>query len=71
MARFAVLKQSRGIKKCAFCKYYYDPSYTVISPKKGQKNVWEYENNIKRPCRLRNNMEMQSHMCCSKFESRI
>ena len=45
MARFAVLKQSLGIKKCAFCKYYYDPSYTVISPKKGQKNVWEYENN--------------------------
>lgn len=56
MARFAVLKQSLGIKKCAFCKYYYDPSYTVISPKKGQKNVWEYENNIKRPCRLRNNI---------------
>ena len=27
-------KGSTGMKKCAFCKHYFDPTFEVIAPKK-------------------------------------
>ena len=60
-----------GMKKCAFCKHYFDPTFEVIAPKRGIKDVWEYERGVKKPCLLRNNREMQSQMTCPKFEVRI
>jgi len=64
-------KGSSGMKKCAFCKHYFDPTFEVIAPKRGMKDVWEYERGVKKPCLLRNNREMQSQMTCPKFEVRI
>lgn len=58
-------------EKCAFCKHYFDPTFEVIAPKRGMKDVWEYERGVKKPCLLRNNREMQSQMTCPKFEVRI
>lgn len=40
-------KGSTGMKKCAFCKHYFDPTFEVIAPKRGMKDVWEYERGVK------------------------
>lgn len=58
-------------EKMCFCKHYFDPTFEVIAPKRGMKDVWEYERGVKKPCLLRNNREMQSQMTCPKFEVRI
>ena len=42
-----------SIRKCAFCKYWWDSVNSAISPK-GGFGVWEYEPNIKKKCRIWN-----------------
>lgn len=71
MSRLSARKGSNAIRKCAFCKYYYDPTYEVIAPKKGLKDMWEYDRGVKKPCLMRSNRDVESHMSCSKFETRI
>ena len=35
MATVLARKDSTGMKKCAFCMYFYDPVNEVIAPKRG------------------------------------
>lgn len=64
-------KNSPSMKHCAFCKYFYDPANTVIAPKRGQKDVWEYLVKEKRPCLQKNNRETESQMTCPRFECKL
>ena len=57
-------------KKCAFCKYWYDPTNQYISPKAPNINVWEYEKNVKCKC-LKKNLEMYSTNACSYYECKV
>lgn len=36
----------KTIKKCAFCKYWYDPTNSAISPRSPKINLWEYDDKI-------------------------
>lgn len=60
-----------GVRKCAFCKYYYDPTNSVIDPKSGQKGIWEYEFNVQKPCLAKSNRNTPSNGFCSKFECKL
>lgn len=35
-------------KKCAFCKYWYDPTNSAISPRSPKINLWEYDDKCKK-----------------------
>ena len=71
MAKQLVRVGGNAIRKCAFCKYYYDPTNSVINPKRGMKDMWEYETGIRKPCTARNNMDMPSHNTCPKYVCKI
>lgn len=71
MAKILATEGTPGMKKCAFCRYYYDPTNSVITPKKGQQKVWEYETGIKKPCRMKSNRETSSQNMCQKFSCKI
>lgn len=60
-----------NMKRCAFCIHWYDPTNSVISPKSGFKDMWEYETGIKKPCLEYNNQERPSSNVCSKFKCKL
>ena len=61
-----------SMKKCAFCKYWYDPTCEMIAPSTAGR--WKYKMGVKRPCRLKKNVEMKSSIilnanCRSKIST--
>ncbi len=40
------------VKKCAFCKHWYDPTNSYIRPRVPQAGTWEYDDKAKRKCML-------------------
>lgn len=41
---------TKTVKKCAFCKYWYDPTNSAISPRSPKINLWEYDDKAKCKC---------------------
>lgn len=58
-----------SIKKCAFCKYWYDPACEMITPSTAGR--WKYKMGVKRTCRLKKNVEVKSSISCSSFECKL
>ena len=58
------------VKKCAFCKHWYDPTNSAISPRSPQINLWEYEENMKKKC-LQKNYDMKASAFCGKYECKL
>jgi len=56
-------------KRCAFCKYWYDPTQECITPKSGN-NWWEYEPTKKRKC-LKLNIDKIANASCNKYECKL
>lgn len=61
---------SSGGRKCAFCKHWYDPANSVISPLNSVGNMWNYKRGVKKDCFLRK-MKTISESSCFKFESKM
>lgn len=40
----------RTIKKCALCKYWYDPTNSAISPRFPKINLWQYDDTARMKC---------------------
>lgn len=57
-------------KRCAFCKYWYDPTNQYIKPKTPTLGMWQYESSAKSMCLAKNNQMSASHQC-PKFENKI
>ena len=57
-----------GMRKCAFCKMWYDPTNQHIRPK--NKSYWEYDNNAECKC-LRTNAMRKGYQYCHYFESKM
>ena len=55
-------------KKCAFCKYWYDPTNSCISPV--QLNFWEYDIKAKQKC-LKRGIDKPSTFSCSQYECKV
>ena len=60
-----------NMKHCAFCKYWYDPTNSVITPAKGRKGVWEYDGEEKRCCLKWNNSQRKAFNICKFFECKL
>ena len=59
-----------SIKKCAFCKHWYDPTNQFITPRNPAQHLWAFDSNAKCPCLLKN-ISMQAGAFCLKYEPKI
>lgn len=57
-------------QRCAFCKYWYDPTNQYIQPQDAKNNLWKFETTAKCKC-LKYNLLKGSGMRCNKFENKI
>lgn len=60
----------KTIKKCAFCKYWYDPTNSAILPRSPKINLWEYDEKAKAKC-IHKNYEMKASAFCGNYECKI
>lgn len=60
----------KTVKKCAFCKYWYDPTNSAISPRSPKINLWEYDEKAKMKC-LQKNYDMKASAFCGKYECKL
>ena len=60
----------KTVKKCAFCKYWYDPINSAINPKSPQINVWEYDDKAKKMC-LQTGLNMSGGASCGKYICKV
>jgi hypothetical protein len=62
----------KHIKKCAFCKNWYDPTNSVITPKAPAIGMWEIKNINQKCMCLKKNIPMAANAFCSQdFEKKI
>ena len=57
------------IKRCAFCKHWYDPANQYIKPQDPRHGFWKFEDGVKCKC-LQKNIDMCSGHHCEKFDSK-
>lgn len=57
-------------KKCAFCKYWYDPTNSAISPRSPRINLWEYNEKCKNKC-LKKNFETAASAFCGSYVCKL
>ena len=57
-------------KKCAFCRYWYDPTNEHIEPKNPLAGLWFYDTCAKEQC-LKYGIKKNSISYCDKFESKL
>lgn len=58
-------------KKCAFCKYWYDPANSNISPKNPRMGLWQINDTNKTSTCLKSNLKVPAHSTCFKYECKI
>lgn len=60
------------IKKCAFCKNWYDPTNSFIAPRSPAIGLWEIKDTNHKCICLRKNIPMSANAFCNKdFVSKI
>lgn len=57
-------------EKCAFCKHWYDPSNTAISPKNPSIGLWYCDDKKVSKCLIKN-MNKRACASCNKFISKL
>ena len=60
----------KNCRRCAFCKHWYDPTNSAISPKYPQQGVWEYDQKATRKC-LKNNLNKSASSLCGGYELKL
>ena len=65
-----MLVNVKRIKKCAFCKYWYDPTNSAIRPRTPQFNQLEFDDQCKKLC-MKKNFEMNAGAFCCSYECKI
>lgn len=52
-------------KKCAFCKYWYDPASSAIAPRAPKIDLWEIKDTNQKSMCLKKNIPMSANAFCS------
>ena len=60
----------KSVKKCAFCKHWYDSTNSAIKPRNPKINQWEYNDKAKCMC-LQKNYDMSADAFCGDFELKL
>ena len=62
----------KTIKKCAFCKYWYDPTNSAICPKAPNIGLWQIKDINQKCMCLKKNIQMSANAFCSSgYESKL
>lgn len=56
-----------SIKKCAFCKHWYDPTNSAIAPKSPSIGLWEIKDTNQKCLCLKRNIKMSATAFCSSW----
>ena len=59
-----------NVKRCAFCKFWYDPTNKYIQPHIPAQRLWKFEPYVRCKC-LKTNLDVASQMSCARFENKI
>ncbi len=62
--------KNASVKKCAFCKNWYDPTNTAIRPKNAPAGFWEFDPEAQKPCMKRPG-DKRATFYCSQFQCKI
>lgn len=57
-------------KMCAFCKHWYDPTNSAITPKAPQIGLWQYDEKAVHKCLVRG-INMPARQMCKNFECKV
>ncbi len=60
----------KTVKRCAVCRFWYDPSNSAITPRNPKANIWTIDDKSRKLC-LKKNYEMSADTFCSKFECKL
>lgn len=69
MAKLRARAGKMESKRCVFCKYWDDPSWSEI--KQIAAGIWEYEGTGRRRCSVKNGFFTLSVGTCPKFTSKL
>lgn len=58
------------ITKCAFCRYWYDPTNSALIAKNPAAGFWEYNPRMRNRCSMMN-AETAGCQTCGKFEMKM
>ena len=62
----------KHIKKCAFCKNWYDPTNSAVAPKSPTIGMWEIKDINQKCMCLKKNIPMAANAFCSQdYEQKI
>lgn len=62
----------KHIKRCAFCKYWYDPTNSAIMPKAPNIGLWEIKDINQKCMCLKKNIQMPAGAFCSNdYEGKV
>ena len=62
--------RNSSIRKCAFCRNWYDPTNSAIRPKAPAAGFWEFDEHASNMCILKN-IDKPGFASCPKFECKI
>lgn len=57
-------------KFCVFCKFWYDPTNSAITPKAPSIGLWEFDNKAKNICTI-TNIQRPAIGTCPKFQCKL
>ena len=61
----------KNTKKCAICKYWYDPTNSAISPRNPKLNLWTIDDRSPKKKCIKKNYEMSPMAFCQDFECKL
>lgn len=62
----------KTMKKCAFCKNWYNPTNNAIAPKSPAIGLWEIKDTNQKCMCLKKNLQMYANAFCSRdFERKL
>ena len=62
--------KAESIKKCAFCRHWYDPTNSAIRPRSAAVGLWEFDPAVTKPCAVRPG-ERKAFYCCPDFACKL
>lgn len=62
--------RAESIKKCAFCRHWYDPTNSAIRPRSAAVGLWEFDPTVTKPCAVRPG-ERKAFYCCPDFACKL
>ena len=59
------------VKRCAFCRYWYDPTNSAIQPKAPKINLWTIVDEKRKSKCMKRTIEMRATASCKEYECKL